>query len=466
MKHRGLLAILVLAPLGALRLLGACGCSEGPAPPDGGEERRDAKPIDANADVEPWDAGPSSCPAGPPGWMLDSQYDEACGFCYPSSKAVLPKPIAWEACGASALPPSASCRQIVTDWKLGNVGEYLSPLHVGWVHDGTVTLALTRFEGPLGYRMIADVDGPVRTSLLEVDTDQCTLGTYDVRDGRASYRIYSYSNSKPTGGGAYGFGIDELKPRLYVNRKSEPGTISRSYYVSALGLFETHAGLITQIDWLSGKELRTIDSAATNGGFVFGTLNPDAQAVFWGGFVGTKFNKIRVWRGDDAGANDWLAFDADWSQGAGDFAADDKDMIWSEGHGRANAGAPFDEVQVRTAPRNDIGPGDAGRVIGRVHPYGIGSGEMGAVGCGYAARVAAPPMPGDAMPPESVFIYRLSDGRRWELQQSPAMTFKNAVAITCDEVFINVNVQADGGKPRANIVRIRLDSLGAGLPPN
>ena len=422
MKHRGLLAIVLLVPLGTLRLLGAGGCSEAPATPDdAGGERKDAQ-VDANADVDPWDAAPSSCPAGPSGWMLDSQYDEACGFCYPTSKAVLPKPIAWEGCGASALPPTASCRQILTDWKLGNVGEFLSPLNVGWVHDGTVTLGLTRFEGPLGYRMIADVDGPVRTSLLEVDTDQCTLGTYDLRDGRASYRIYSYANGKPTAGGAYGIGVDELKPRLYVNRKAEPGTISRSYYVSALGLFEVYAGIIVQIDWTSGSTLRTIDSSVANGGYNFSDVSPGTKLIYWDAFIGTKLNKVRVWRSDDAGAEDWLSVGGDVTQGAGDFATDDKDSVWAEGHGRTGSNSTFDEMRILTAPRTNESPGDAGRVIGRIHPYGIGSGDDTVVGCGYAARTAAPPTSGDARPPESGVIFRFSDGRSRALQQASPWT--------------------------------------------
>lgn len=469
MKHRGLLTLLVLAPLGALRALGACGCGEEPATPSeaGADARGDVKAPDAKADVDPWDAGPSSCPAGPSGWILDTQYDEACGFCYPSDKKLLPKPIAWEACGPSALPNGALCKQMVFDWQASTLpqggGEHVSPFAVGWAHDGTVALGFSRFEGVLGYRMVADVDGDVRLAMLETDSSTCTLGRYDVHDSRAAFRVYSYAAGKDTAGGAYGVDFDTLQPRLYVNRKAEPGTISRSYYVSKLGMFETHAGLITQIDWTTAKEVRTIDSAATNGGYVFGNVSPGSTAVFWDGYVGTKLNEIRVWLPDDAGARDWLSFGNDWTQGAGDFATDDKDMVWSEGHGRASPNGYFDEMRVLTAPRNDLGPADAGRVIGKIHPYGIGGGDDTAVGCGFAARTAAPPS-GDAMPPETVFIYRLSDGRRWELQQSSSMVWKNVLAITCDEVFVSVGVQADGGKPSANIARVRLDSLGAGLP--
>ena len=86
--------------------------------------------------------------------------------------------------------------------------------------------------------------------------------------------------------------------------------------------------------------------------------------------------------------------------------------------------------------------------------------EQFAVGCGYAAKTSDR---GDDQP---VVVVRLSDGQKWELKNSSfslppdqRWNWDNRIALTCDEIF----VQAIPGK-RGEIVRIRLDSLGPGIP--
>ncbi|MGH7328711.1 MAG: hypothetical protein ACREJX_10210, partial [Polyangiaceae bacterium] len=75
------------------------------------------------------------------------------------------------------------------------------------------------------------------------------------------------------------------------------------------------------------------------------------------------------------------------------------------------------------------------------------------VGCGYAARQES-----DALG-DGVRIVRISDGRSWRLGTQPE-SLDTPLAINCAEIFINVS-QLD-----SNLVRIRLDSLGPGDPPD
>jgi hypothetical protein len=58
-----------------------------------------------------------------------------------------------------------------------------------------------------------------------------------------------------------------------------------------------------------------------------------------------------------------------------------------------------------------------------------------------------------------LLIVRLSDGAAWMLAGTDPMTYTmEPVGLTCDEVFF-----AD---PLNRVVRVRLDSLGPGLPPD
>jgi hypothetical protein len=81
------------------------------------------------------------------------------------------------------------------------------------------------------------------------------------------------------------------------------------------------------------------------------------------------------------------------------------------------------------------------------------------VGCGYAAHYSE-----DAASRTSgTRLYRLSDGRSWKLYTtSTAVVLWSAPrAIIRDEIFIEATREE-----RAAIMRVRLDSLGAGDPPS
>jgi hypothetical protein len=77
------------------------------------------------------------------------------------------------------------------------------------------------------------------------------------------------------------------------------------------------------------------------------------------------------------------------------------------------------------------------------------------VGCGYAAHH----MVDDTG--TATLVVRISDGVSWIVPHSPTFEHDNVIGITCDDVFILGDM---AGEP--NIMRVRLDSLGPGIPPD
>lgn len=431
--------------------------------PDAASDVRPPRP-DARADSAA-DAGPPQ-PCSVDGYLLDDAYDPACGFCYAQSKDKLPPPIAWATCDPTATPQGMVCRQMVEDWVPGQFGsEYISAQVPAWAQpNGTVTFMLGRLEWPNIYRIVADADGPVHQAILETKTDTCTLGLDDVRDGRVAYRVFD-SESSPLssfGGGAYVAQIDDLRPRVLAHYHNEKSN-DRAYYVSSLGVFElgTAGFQLAQFDWTTGAPIRVITSAADDNGFGIAHVWPRGNAVFWDAYSGLAINKLRVWTAD-AGAKDFISYGADSSQGASNLGTDGTDLVWQYSSGRTDGGSvPFPKSDVMAAPFTaDPTQLNARRLRSDGPQFGT---NPFTVGCGYAAHFST------AIPNEvGVLVVRLSDGRSWPLT-SPSTAlwlWTSPIAITCTEIFALVRTKTSPSTGRFTVVRVRLDSLGPGLPPD
>ena len=292
MKRALIGAGLLTAALAGGRVTQGCGPDAG----DGGIDARadaltkpDATPDAVMFDVVS-DAPPTPCSV--PGYILDDAYDVSCGFCYASSTAVLPPPIAWEPCDPAAFPSGMVCRQMVEDWAVGQgpfAGSYISQVAPIWIRpDGTVTLGISRFDGMLAYRMVADADGPVYQAIVET-SNSCTLGSYDLRDGRVVYRIFDSESGTLSeyGGGAYVASVGDLRPRVFVHYHNDTQH-DRDYYVSSMGVFDADniGSIVTQYDWATTAPVRVIDSSALNGGFGIAHVWPRSDAVFLDAYSG------------------------------------------------------------------------------------------------------------------------------------------------------------------------------------
>jgi hypothetical protein len=139
----------------------------------------------------------------------------------------------------------------------------------------------------------------------------------------------------------------------------------------------------------------------------------------------------------------------DYASGVG---SDGKDIVWTLGEGDEEGAKTWPVRSVITAAYTTdpaaIKPrrlrSDPGVIVGP-DPWGVG--------CGYGAR----PIIGTW----GLQIVRLSDGVAWHLPRPAGMSWDRVIGITCDEAFMRVNTNSG-----SNIARVRLDSLGPGLPPD
>jgi hypothetical protein len=172
------------------------------------------------------------------------------------------------------------------------------------------------------------------------------------------------------------------------------------------------------------------------------------------------FAKIKVWTAAQ-GAADLISFGGDTSQGAGDLGTDGRQMVWLNGSARAQPfgtypNAVFMESPYATDP-TQIQP----RRV-RSEPGGDAGSGLGAsptqVGCGYAAREF----------PGGIRVVRIVDGVSWVLPQAQAGVqwgWLNALAVTCTHLYASVLAQLGPGNAwTSTIARVRLDSLGPGIP--
>jgi len=158
-----------------------------------------------------------------------------------------------------------------------------------------------------------------------------------------------------------------------------------------------------------------------------------------------------------------VGFD-DNSKAAGNPGSDGIDLVWVQGEGRKPDEKVFPERWIMTSKFSTDPAKIKPRRLVRWPPTIIGtpSGVLPPpVGCGYAVYRY---FGGSGSPPETgLLIVRLADGVSWKLisnSTSPPDAWSMPIAVTCDEVFSRYK-----GGYLESIRRVRLDSLGPGIPP-
>lgn len=133
---------------------------------------------------------------------------------------------------------------------------------------------------------------------------------------------------------------------------------------------------------------------------------------------------------------------------AANLGTDGIDMVWSEGEGKepGQTAAEFPIRRIMTAPFTaDPDQLEPRRL--REQPGQIGEIWSWVVGCGYGAFDNQ----------GQKLVVRLRDGWMWIVPTYPG--FSRPVGITCEHVILRDN-------KLGTLIRLRLDSLGAGLPPD
>ncbi len=214
----------------------------------------------------------------------------------------------------------------------------------------------------------------------------------------------------------------------------------------------TQAFSLSAYDWDMKNEQFISSEAKDPDGLQLGDLVAHGDALFW-----TSENSyatgINSWTPAD-GARPFIRWVGDATRGARAFGTDGTTMVWSYGEGkkpsdgigafpiRSIMSAPFTTDPAKLQPK---------RLRSDPNPY-MGGGEF-RIACGRAANGGSD---------EPVVVVRLSDGVSW-LVTTHTLDFDpwKVLGVTCDHVYLYGRF--DG---RYNITRLRLDSLGPGLPPD
>jgi len=453
----------------ALAVRAGCACSGSAVTPStdaatDGAWMRDAvvRPRDALGTA--FDAGPDAAripPGVPDGWVPFDDYDPSCGFYVPTSIAVLPPPIQWQQCDPKYVqPPGIGCRRMVVDWTPsipGYSGGATEPTRAWFMSSGTYVLGVARDEGLFVYLMVAEADGPVHSALVEMHGAPCVATPRDVRDGRVLYQVFdneAKGKLSEYGGGALVANIDDLRPRVLLHYHDQ-GT--RGYNVGLPGVLETTTspsnGMILH-DWSDGSIQQTIWSSAMDQGLQEVPISFFGNTFFFEAIT-LPISKVKIWD-TDAGVRDFIAFGTDTTQGASDLWTDGHDMVWHYGANRSDPNGIFPTMSDMTSPFAT----DPSKLQPRRLRSEVGSafGDNIQVGCGYAADGT----------PNGIRIVRLVDGVSWLLPQITGSTWQwiEPLAVTCSEVFASASADGDAGWQYSTIARVRLDSLGPGIPPD
>lgn len=386
------------------------------------------------------------------GWVTVSGSDPACGFVSPPAGATnLPPAIAWEPCDSrirEADGGAVSCRQMADNWNSG-VPSGTLPFGFTWsgfedAPNGKTTVAIERAASGVGLFIVADVDGPIRQAIAATSAS-CDLGEFSsVSAGSVIYNFEKYSSGHVlVSGGALGgtFGSPQVL-RSYSN----PGGLQ---YVAGTSAFAEYGSKGFDLGALSdGHQLSSLSTSApgTPTEFQF------QQDTLFFSVANLDYGRVQL-ASIDGGVSDFISFGAVTTNFAADFGTDGTDMVWTEAAGHLDGGtSPWTTISTMTAPFTNNAASVSKRRLRSQSTYGLATDQF-VVGCGYAAHQTSD------LDGTGLRVIRLSDGRSWRLLNG-SVTWNAPVAISCSELFVNVNF----GPTALNLARIRLDSLGAGEP--
>lgn len=401
-------------------------------------------------------------PSGPcpgwPGWEAWDDFAPQCPLCVPMSKDVLPPPIEWEPCAPEAKMP-VGCRQMKADWPWYNTPfAYAASVDVG--EDGKAVMEIARLsnvgENQWRVQMVADADGPVHSAFLDPRGEGikgCTNWLSHIvgmSGGKHILSVIDGDLNSEYNEAAVGGSIDELHPKPLKAWMPSYGldlSASDAVWVSSDG---SNVGIAP---W--GQPWQTVYTSADSGGLQQVGVRAFHDFVTWtsgdGAYMGTM-----AWT-PEKGAYPLLTYPGDWTRGVQMLGTDGKHLVWAYGEGRSQPLGDYDKVSVMAAPFTTDPAQLQPKRLRSLPVSWLASPWI--VGCGYAANEY------DA---DKVLIVRLSDGVSWELTypdpSAPPLQrwhFSTVFALSCDEIFLQGSVGL-----AMNVVRLRLDALGPGMPPD
>jgi hypothetical protein len=387
----------------------------------------------------------------PSGWMELTTWSCDCRLWVPTSPLQMPAPIAWESCPET--PDGLECRMMVIDWRRDNVP-------VGWHarmttdDDGLPILAFVRVGiQPDNGLIMAYADGPVLSAVVAEHGSGCLFHNSCLIEGKwlSGVRGHDAHEAPSKHQGAIGGAVDSFVPQVLAHTVDYENPFTDGWSCSGKWVARlTWPFVMTVFPWDESQVIEVTSSATDPQGMDMSQLTMVGNALFWTTANASK-SGINVWD-PNAGTRLFRRWVDDPSRGAGNLGTDGVDLVWCYGEGKGPGDEHFPVRSIMTAPFT-TDPDVVARTERRLRSqpdYPVQVNEW-VVGCGYAARDTN----------NKVFVVRLSDGWAWYLPSTPTQFIGRPIGLTCDEVFFFGKVNGVH-----NIMRVRLDSLGPGLPPD
>lgn len=407
--------------------------------------------------------GTAGCPGpepqydGPPDWERFTGYC-TCPIWVPGQKGKLPEPVEWEPCPSPG-PVNSTCKRMKTPWtKTTALSISIFPSFWFDAKQSRAFLLFSRtyLNDKLGtaYVVVADADGPIRNAFF-LQSVGCGFDVQSIHGGR--YALWTGPTTLPGPGQVEGVLAGEIgkSPDTVLESPVSAGAFA-TWRVSSTWLVRWRGGLTGRL-WGS-SDVVTIQSPGQDPeGEPPQSVRAVGDAVFWE-VGGLKKHGVVGWT-SASGQENLIRWLGDYTQGAGNFNTDGTDMVWTYGEGKGPNDETYPKRSIMTAPfTTDPAVRAASQKRLRSDPAQLDVFPYG-VGCGRAARSYY------TADSTELLVVRLSDGVSWIVKAPPTSSgvqFMSVLGVTCEDVFVKVQFPDEANA----IVRIRLDSLGVGIPPD
>lgn len=401
---------------------------------------------------------PASIPAD---WQEYTGWSCQCPMFIPGNSATQPSPLQWGACDFD-VPSGVQCQRLIGPGGGIAVSPYFSRRRSDGAPLLLANIPAPEYGSSARYTEVAAVDGKVLTAFLQLAPQGgCNFEAQGLNEDR--YALIGYRDQwlapapeDPRQGGALAGIVGESLPSWKMKYQEDPN-LSANWSVSEQWIVQ-RKGDRTAFRW-DGSSSTIVYSASSDPDGAPGhqtTVLGSNVFVEGGSYGGTG---VSVWT-EAQGQKALIRSTGDFSKGEGNFGTDGTDMVWTLAEGfSSNNPTDYTKVSVMTAPYTTSSASvSATQRRLRSDKTGFDGGQW-VVGCGFAARAYSSVVDNNAL-----LITRLSDGQAWVLPGGAPgpqkFSWHAPLGITCEELFTEFSTtQAD-----STVVRIRLDSLGPGLP--
>lgn len=399
----------------------------------------------------------------PTGWIPLTDYSCDFPLYVPESEEFLPEPIEWESCGDLS-PERTVCQRMKITWPYEGTAtsaDY-SVMDVAPA-DGKPKILFGRASGrhkpTASTVVVAEVDGPVLFGAMVTHshTDGLRVLLKGLEDGRAGIVMQGDQLGVPVNEAeTQGLWVVEpgtLHPALFTKRERVYGlgwNVGRDY----IGRIDALAGTIELLPNGGGDAILFYDQKSDPDSLQAGAVTLSGSAAFTNlsnsGMTGIMaYDPV-------LGAHPLRRWFGDTERGAYAFGTDGVDMVWTDGSDYSSSDHTYMTKSIMTAKFTTDPDKLEPRRVRSEPAYGVVYDYK--VGCGYAAHEAGK---------YKIQITRLSDGTAWMITgDADGLQVALPMGVTCDDFFFGADYRDAKGDIASNVFRVRLDSLGEGIPPD